>query len=826
MTLSVALAIAVAAGVAGGVFLDPAMVSTARWLVAGSVAVAFAMAAKGLLFIAKVLSLVTLVAACVIWGSHAEQQALHPPIRQLLEERLGGFDIAAIDTERHDTPVVIEGRLTSDGYLTAGGATLRLAVDRVWLSDCPEPTSGGVSLTIVGALAAQSVTEWRAGRVVRAPAALRRPTRYLDHGVPDQERLLARRGTALVGTVKSAALVQVNGQGSWLDEAAGAFRARVRSAIQNQVGGHDAQSAAIAIAILIGDRGLLDPDVEQRLQEAGTYHVIAISGGNIAILAGLILGALWLIGIRDGWAAAAAAASLGAYAFMAGGGASVVRATVMAAIYLLLRVIDQRTSPLHAMSLTAIVILLASPLSIADVGLWLTFGATAAIIVGVTRVPLPSAWWSRGPAVLLLASLSVEVLLMPIGALIFQRVTLAGLSANLVAVPCMAVAQIAAMVTTAADAIQFEWLASLSGWATHLSVRGLLGSAALVDWAPWLTWRVPSPLLGVVVTYYLAVLIGFQVQSSSVRRAAAATACVLFGWIAIAPPTLARRFGDGRLHLTMLDVGQGDAMLVTFPNGRTLLVDAGGVSTGGGFDVGDRVVGPALRHRGIGSLDYLAITHADLDHIGGAGSLARDFSPAEVWYGTFVEHHEPTVRLRATADRTRAGWRSLLRSDRIEIGGVELRVHHPPVADWQRRKVRNDDSMVIELRFGRVSMLLTGDIGSDVERQLLGSLDLLPIVVLKSPHHGSGTSSSDLFIAAIKPTLVLISCGRANPFGHPVPQVLARYKATGADVLRTDLVGQIDVVTDGRSLNATTFTGIESQPRRHEQRPGNHEDNR
>ena len=122
---------------------------------------------------------------------------------------------------------------------------------------------------------------------------------------------------------------------------------------------------------------------------------------------------------------------------------------------------------------------------------------------------------------------------------------------------------------------------------------------------------------------------------------AGVAAMALFGWMAIAPPTLARRFGDGRLHLTMMDVGQGDAMLVTFPNGRTLLVDAGGVSAGGGFDVGDRVLGPALRHRGIGRLDYLAITHGDLDHIGGAG-VARPRLPAvEIWYGTFVADHEP-----------------------------------------------------------------------------------------------------------------------------------------------------------------------------------------
>ena len=802
MTVSLALAIAVAAGVAGGVFLDPSIVPAARWLAAGLVAFAFVMAARGRFYIAKATSLLVLMTGSVIWGAHAEHGALHPPLRDLLDQ--GRIDEPA-------TPLVVEGRLWSDAFMTENGATLRLTVERVWLDDCPEPARGGVSLTVVGGLAAESIAEWRAGRMIRAPATLRRPARYLDHGVPDQEHLLARRGIAMVGTIKSAALVQVVGGGSWLDETAAAVRGRVRLAIQRHVGSRDPQSAAIAIAILIGDRGSLDPDVEQRLQEAGTYHVIAISGGNIAILAGLILAALWLLGIRDGWAAAAAAAALALYAFTAGGGASVIRATLMAVIYLLLRVIDQRTSPLHAMSLTALVILLAAPLSIADVGLWLTFGATAAIIAGVLLIPLPAAWWLRGPAALLLASLSAEVLLMPIGAMIFQRVTIAGFGANLIAVPCMAVAQIAAMVTTIADAIHVDRIAGLAGWITDLSVRGLLGSSRLVDWAPWLTWRVPSPLLALVAAYYVAVVIGCLAATPRVQRRAAAIACALFLWIAVAPATLARRFGDGQLHLTMMDVGQGDATLVTFPNGRTLLVDAGGVSSGGGFDIGDRVLGPALRHRGIARLDYLAITHGDLDHIGGAASLARDFAPGEIWYGTFVNNHEPTEKLWSVSSRKRTTWRWLLANDRIDIGGVELVVHHPSPPDWQRQKVRNDDSLVIELRYGQVSFLLTGDISAEVERALLPTLDLLPTVVLKSPHHGSGTSSSDDFLRAIKPALVLISAGRGNPFGHPVPHVLARYKAIGAEVLRTDQAGQIDVVTDGRSVRATTFSGHEKQ---------------
>ncbi len=689
----------------------------------------------------------------------------------------------------------------ADAAITDAGANLRIQVDRVWIESCPEPASGGVSITVAGVLAAEAAGQWRAGRRVRMPAVLRRPARYLNEGVADQELLLARRGIALVGSAKSAALVQVVEPGRWFDEWASAIRASVRGALARHVSVHDPQSGAVAVAILIGDRGALDPEVEQRLQEAGTYHVIAISGGNIAILAALLLAALWAMGIRGGWAAAAAVMLLTAYAHLAGAGPSVIRATVMATIYLSLRVIDQRTAPKHAMALTAATLLLASPLSIADVGLWLTFGATAAIIVGASRVPLPKAAWLKAPAALVLASVCAELVLMPIGAFVFQRVTIAGLVVNLAAVPCMAVVQVAAMITAAADAVGLETLARAAGWVTHAGVRGLVDSAFVVDAAPWLTWRVPSPSIGLVAAYYLLLLVWVFL----VRRAWVATIVAgAFVWIAISPPTLSRTFGDGRLHLTMIDVGQGDAMLVTLPNGRTLFVDAGGVSIRGDFDIGDRVIGPALRARGLGRLDYLAITHGDPDHIGGAASLVRDFAPHEIWDGVFVNNHEPTLRLKAVAAKRRAAWRSLQKGDRLDLGGVELRVHHPPLPDWERQKVRNDDSLVIELRYGQVSMLLTGDIGREVEQALLPTLDLLPVVVLKSPHHGSGTSSSDEFITVITPRVVVISCGRANPYGHPLPYVLDRYKSAGSEIFRTDRDGQIDVTTDGQAVTVDT----------------------
>jgi competence protein ComEC len=804
MPTSVLLAIAASIGVAAGVFGDFSTVAFAQWMIAAAVLASFVAAARGRLALARWIVILAFVPGSLLIGNAANERALHPPLRQYLEDRLGGFTIHSEDLARQDTPVEIEGRLLADATATDAGAALRVRVERVSAGGCLEPATGGVSLAVVGAMTTSARGEWRAGRVIRAMAVLRRPARYLNAGVPDLERAMARRGSSLVGSVKSAALVQVVSRGSWIDETAAAIRASVRRAIDRHVGSRDPQAAAIAVAILIGDRGALDPLVEQRLQEAGTYHVIAISGGNIAILAGLVLGALWAIRIRGGWAAGAAIVLLSAYAYVAGGGASVIRATAMAAIYLALRTIDQRTAPWHAMSVTLVTVLVASPLAIADVGLWLTFGATAAIVVGSTIARLPQSMWFRAPAAMMLASVAAELALIPIVAFVFQRVTLAGLIVNVAAIPSMAVVQVAAMLTAAADAVGLSMIAAFAGWTTHVGVGGLVESARLVDIAPWLTWRVPSPAIGVVACYYLLLAASLVVKKWT---GPAVPAAALMLWIAAAPATLARLNGDNKLHLTVMDVGQGDAMLVTLPNGRTLMVDAGGVSLGGTFDMGDRVLGPALRARGIARLDYLAVTHADPDHIGGAESLVRDFGPREIWYGTYVNNHQPSMALQSMATRKRAAWRWLQAGDRVELGGVELRVPHPGIADWQRQRVRNDDSLVIELRYGKVSVLLTGDISREVEQSLIPMLDLLPIVVLKSPHHGSGTSSSDEFIQRLKPRLVVIGVGRGNPYGHPVPQVLRRYEASESEVFRTDRDGQVEMATDGSVLEVISFTG-------------------
>jgi competence protein ComEC len=800
--LSLAFTAALIAGLAGGVLFDLPSMWVPSIALAGGWVIAFVSFQRGLPRVQLGSLGVSAVAAGWLLGSAAVDRALNPPLRLTLDQRLGGFAIDAPGDARLDDPVVIEGRLRADAMPTGSGVVLRIAVERIWLGPCPESTDGGVSVTVTGALQDEAIADWTAGRVVRAPALLRRPARYMNHGLGDQERAMARRGVALVGTIKSAALVDVVARGRWWEEAAAAVRAATREAMNRHVAPRNEQAAAIATALLIGDRAAISHEVERRLQEAGTYHVIAISGGNIAILAGLVLGALRVLGLRGRVALLVTIVALAAYAVIASGGASVARATLMAAVYLAVRVIDQRTAAQNAIAISAAALMLTNPLTIVDVGFWLSFGATSAIIIGVSRVRMPAARWQAALVALLAASVCAELALAPVSALVFQRVTIAGLLLNFVAIPCMTVVQISAMVVVAFDAVGAWTLARWSAPLVHLATLGLTDSTRLLDLAPWLAWRVPPPPILMMTCYYAAIAAWWL----GVRRAAV-VALALFIWIITAPPARVRASGDGRLHVTLIDVGQGDAALVTFPNGRTLVMDTGGVTLRGGFDIGERVVGPALRARPLLALDYLAVSHGDPDHVGGARTLVRDFAPREIWWGVPVANHEPTSVVQTEAARARASWQTLQRGDRVEIGGVELRVHHPPPPDWERQKVRNDDSLVIELRFGQVSVLLTGDIGREVEEELLPTLDLLPTVVLKVPHHGSGTSSSEAFIRALQPAAALIGVGRGNLYGHPLPSVLERYRRAGTEVFRTDRDGQIDMWTDGEALSVRTYTG-------------------
>lgn len=803
-------AIPLLAGAALGVHMDAVLseADAGRLILAACGAAVLSLLA-GLAFRAEsegdglVLALVIGAAASGYATAAAQSRAVSaPPL-------LAWFD--ARDDGDSD-PVTLTGRLRDDGAFVGYGVLLTIDVEEV--EDSGEArvwAAGGVRLTVVGSAEAEQVADWRAGRTVRVPASLRRPITFSNPGVSDERLALARRGIVLVGTVKSASLVEVRAAAQRHEEWAAVARAWTRRTITRHVGRHDPRSAAVATAILIGDRSGLSEDDERRLQDAGTYHVIAISGGNIAILTALLVFGARALRVPDRIAAGLSICVLLAYGEVAGGSASVGRAITGAVIFLAALLIDQRGAPLNVVAVAAMLAVAARPVSISDGGFLLSFGATAGIILGVPRLFRVTTdhktlglarWWRltlRAAGGVLAATICAEIVLTPIGASLFSRVTFAGLALNLAAIPLMTAVQCGSMLLLAAAAL-YPSVAGAAGTFVHYAATGLVESSRLVTLAPWLARDVPPPAGWICVLYY-GLCVGWLLMVRGRRLIAIALAGAGMVIVTGRAPGTGRApvLLPGILRVVILDVGQGDATLVMLPNGTSILVDAGGLA-GTSYDIGSRVVVPALRAFGVTRLHALVATHGDPDHIDGAAVLLKSLPVANVWEGVPVPPHPALQSLTLLAGERRIMWRTLLPGDSERAAGVEIRVLHPPTPDWERQRVRNDDSVVLEIRYRDVSILLPGDIGSAIERSLVSQLTLGPLVILKAAHHGSATSSSEEFIDATRPEAVIFSAGRGNRFGHPAAVVAERFTRRNVAMFNTAHDGAVFVETDGKSV--------------------------
>lgn len=749
------------------------------------------------------------VCASAALGVEARGAAFDAPLRIALDRAFGGFDLRTVGPAARHDPIPVRATLLEDAAPEDGFVGLRAGVAAIRLDGRWKPASGGVTFAVTGHAAASRIDDWRAGRVLELVATFRRPTRYLNDGVPDFERQLALDGTTLFGSVKSGFLVDVIERGSRIQEVAAEIRARVRRRIARWVAPHDAVSAAIVSAVLIGDRTALPDTIRLRLQSAGTYHVIAISGGNIAILAALIVGALLLCGVTGRPAACLTLLLLVAYAQVVTAGPSVWRATLMAVLYLAARLLDHRSPPWQAMAIAAALVVCVRPLDVRDAGFLLTFGATVALLDVARRVSNSgrrrrvAVWVTASIA----ASLAVELALLPVNASIFSRITGAGLVLNLLAVPMMGLVQVAGIGVVVLDEI--DTLAELAGWVAHAAATILVESARIVEAAPWLVVRVPAPPVALVLLYYvaLALMLGARgrLRAGAAAVLAVVAAAIVSGWPAA---WMGRDRSAGVLRITAFDVGQGDSTLVDFPDRSTLLVDTGGVPFGGGsFDIGARVLAPALWARGVRRLDTLLLTHGDPDHIGGARAVVADFTPGRVWEGIPVARQTGLSAVLARAREAGARIEQRATGDATVAGAVLVRVLHPPAPDWERLRVRNDDSVVLELIYGEVAVLFLGDVGAAVERGLVDTLTPSRVRLLKVAHHGSRTSTSRELLEWWRPQIAIISAGRGNTFGHPAPEVLRRLEALGAAIYRTDSHGQITVETDGHEVRIHTFVG-------------------
>jgi len=331
-------------------------------------------------------------------------------------------------------------------------------------------------------------------------------------------------------------------------------------------------------------------------------------------------------------------------------------------------------------------------------------------------------------------------------------------------------------------------------------------SARVADWHAGIepAWRVPDPPVWLALAF-VAALIAFAIvighaPGTTLRKwrwLAAIAVVLLFALLLWQPwpPSVER----GTLEMTAIDVGQGDSLLVVFPNGQRMVVDGGGLLQFGrrrrsSLDIGEDVVSPYLWSRGIRRIDVLVATHAHEDHSGGIGALLENFKPNELWTGAY-----PAAPVVEHAERLHVPVRAMRASAPFDFGGARIEILSPPL-DYSAKQPGNNDSLAFRITYGTRSFLLTGDMERPREEQLLSDGKTLHADVLKVGHHGSRTSTTQPFLDAVSPQIAVISAGYENSFGHPHHDVTGRLAERHSAVLRTDLDGLVTIRSDGRRL--------------------------
>jgi competence protein ComEC len=325
-------------------------------------------------------------------------------------------------------------------------------------------------------------------------------------------------------------------------------------------------------------------------------------------------------------------------------------------------------------------------------------------------------------------------------------------------------------------------------------------SARVADWHAGIepSWRVPDPPLWLAAAFAGAlILLCIVARRRWINLAAAAAVLASFTLLLWQPwPAPVQK---GILEIDSIDVGQGDSLLLSFPQGKRMLVDGGGILQFGrvrksNLDIGEDVVSSYLWSRGIRSLDVVVATHAHQDHIGGLPAVLANFRPKELWTGA-----NASAELSAQASHLGARVMAKQAGEEFDFSGAHVVILSPP-PDYLASKVGNNDSLAFRVSYGARTFLLTGDMERPMEERLLGGQQPVRADVLKVGHHGSRTSTNPLFLDAVAPSVAIISAGFENSFGHPHPDVLKRLTERHTAVLRTDHDGLVTISTDGRRL--------------------------
>lgn len=773
--------------------------------------------------------------------------------------RSGALDLTA--------PCRVRGQCVrvSDGK--AGGIHLEVEVHHLANRFASFETRGKIRLHLIPPDASFDTSPpVQAGDPVEILAYLRRPENFNNPGQFDYRSYLELRGIFLTGNLKDPLLLtRLKRETEFsLQDLAN----RMRESCIRTLDALPASEPARAVlkAILLGDDSDLAEDTRSRFRLNGLYHVLVVSGLHVGMMIAMVFALLKHLRLPRWLILTLTMGSIALYNLLAEGQIAIDRASIMGGLFLTSLYFDRDRNLLHSLCLAAWWVLLSDPGWLDDSGFQLSFSAALAIaVVGLPLLrhttqpwkdalrslesihpdrnfsPRLAAWrvglrlrssrlaeslgiprsdvllglmvWPYklllGLLDIVLVSIAIQaVLLVPL-MVYFHRVVLPVIFLNMLVIPLVG------MIIP----VGFSYLAWASlfahgswplGWACGLLAECLLSLNRTFSAIPWLGFSLSQVPLGWVLTYYGSLALWVAPRVPRLLR--------LFGssiWIASLAVLLSgvpgTQLKSRELGLTFLDVRQGDCLLISWPNGRHLLVDGGGGWSGTGhrseirattFDVGEQVVAPYLRSRGIRSLEAVILTHAHQDHMGGLDFILENFEVKEFWRGNGVVGLDLRDLLKKAEARGLI-IRTFQAGDTLSRHGSRFEFLNPGCGPADENI--NNDSLVLRMTYGRRSFLLTGDIEEPAEECLAALGPGLQSDVLKVAHHGSGTSTSSHFLNEVNPVIAVISAGKVNPFGHPHPEVVRRLKTHPLQLFRTDRQGAVTIHSDGNYLRTTTF---------------------
>ncbi len=693
-------------------------------------------------------------------------------------------------------------RLTPDKRLR-----LVLRVEALGRPPDVRSAAGRLRLTVYG-----KAPEIRAGDRLAFESRLRSIRGFRNPGGFDYKRYMAYKQITATAWTRAEQLNVISSPGASAP-VMHQVRQRLRGFIESELEG-DVQ--AVMKALTIGDRNAISYALRDVFNRLGIGHLLAISGLHVGIIAIVLMGTFKWICHRFSFflatgrghisAVVATIPFIIAYGVMAGMAPSTQRAVIMVSMGLGAFVVRREGDTLNLVALAGLLILAWHPPMLFAIGFQMSFAAVLTIVLGLRHawpgVSSATAAGHRSPAHRLLVFMAVTAYAtagtLPPMMYYFQQFSLIGLAANLVAVPLIG------FLALPLGLLSFGLLPiSASAASICLQLGGVLLEAVIAGghWAATFEFAALSSFqpTGLEIGAYYALLAAF-IATRSYPRAKWLLAASLILLAVDAGWWYHHRFAHRDLRLTVLDVGQGSAVLLEFPGGETMLVDGGGYADNRVFDMGRSVIAPFLRRQKILKVDYVVLSHPSTDHMNGLFHVVQQFHPR-----LLIWNHERTESASAQRFVGMIAGQSLRvppfegLQRRLNIGGAVVHILNPP-RDFIHRRERegwrrlNNNSIVLQVVFEGCTILLPGDIERAAELELQQEIGrALKSNVLLVPHHGSRTSSTSAFLETVAPEFAIFSCGWRNRFGLPHPDILARYQKIGSRILRTDLDGAVQV---------------------------------